>query len=295
MRLCQILFLATAARFRHHHERVNLMRVGDVANVVMLANTLGFVAYVINDSLGNVPKAWSTSPSFKRAGFCVANEEAPLVSSHMLCFYVDSATALALILLGMRYGGVVGIKGSPALTAAPGIFGHGLAHLSIWAGKIPTEGEALVVDRTTSLSPLALAPRIFGLGAFFFAILRSLPSISDRAAAAHAAIHGPVLTLFVPARLGFTYVQTALLAVAAAHELLRRDKDFYYDVAAVAINLPVGFVAWLEAVACDSFLGQSAVTYKAAGGHVLYDGTICLSMFVYYAVVLSSQPRAKQS
>ena len=99
-------------------------------------------------------------------------------------------------------------------------------------------------------SPLSLAPRIFGLWAFFFAILRSLPSISDRAAAAHAAIHGPVLTLFVPARLGFTYVQTALLAVAAAHELLRRDKDFYYDVAAVAINLPVGFVAWLEAVAC---------------------------------------------
>eukprot|EP00308_Calcidiscus_leptoporus_P004850 CAMPEP_0119369664 /NCGR_PEP_ID=MMETSP1334-20130426/16149_1 /TAXON_ID=127549 /ORGANISM="Calcidiscus leptoporus, Strain RCC1130" /LENGTH=274 /DNA_ID=CAMNT_0007386557 /DNA_START=108 /DNA_END=932 /DNA_ORIENTATION=+ len=274
------------------------MRLGDAANCVMLVNTLAFLVYVLEDSLGNIPKPWGASPSFRRAGFCVANEETPLSQSHMLCFYVDSFTTVVLLLLGRCFGSREGVKGSAVLSAAPGIFGHGLAHLGLWAGQLPAEGEALVVDRAALFaSPLKLALNLAMLWAFFWALLRSLPSVSNRAAAAHAAIHSPILTFFTPARLQFTYVQTALLAVAAAHELLlRRDKDYYYDVAAVAINLPVGFVAWFEALACDSFLGQSALTYKAAGGHVLYDGTICCSMFAYYAIVLSLPAmRDKQS
>jgi len=256
-------------------------------------NTLTFMAWVLLDSLGQLPLGWTSSASFKRAGFCVANQDVPAVQSHVLCFYVDTMTALALIVLRRRYGNVIGIKGSPVIAAAPGIFGHGLAHLALWAEKLPTEGEALVLDRTTFESPLRLAVRIAALWAFFFAILRSLPSISSRAAAVHAAIHSPILTLFVPARLGFTYVQTALLAVAAAHELLRADKDWYYDVAAIVINLPVGFVAWFEALACDSFLGQELLTYKSAGGHWLYDGTINVSMFAYYALVLSQKEKKR--
>ena len=158
-------------------------------------------------------------------------------------------------------------------------------------GKLPAEGEALFLDPTTFDSPALLALRLVAIWTFFFALLRSLPSISPKAAAAHAAIHSPILGLLVPPRLGFTYVQTALLAVAAAHELLRSDKDHYYDVASLAINLPVGFVAWLEALACDSVLGQQRLTYKAMGGHWLYDGTINLSMFACYAIVLARREK----
>ncbi len=268
-----------------------LLRVGDGANFLMLTNTIAFLTYVLLDSTSRVPSEWTSSTSFKSTGFCVANQDSSLVQSHILCFYIDTLTAMALILLGRRYGDVRGIKNSPVLTAAPGIFGHGLAHLGLWAGKLPTEGEALFLDPTTFDSPALLALRLVAIWTFFFALLRSLPSISPKAAAAHAAIHSPILGLLVPPRLGFTYVQTALLAVAAAHELLRSDKDHYYDVASLAINLPVGFVAWLEALACDSVLGQQRLTYKAMGGHWLYDGTINLSMFAYYAIVLARREK----
>ena len=41
-------------------------------------------------------------------------------------------------------------------------------------------------------------------------------------------------------------LQTALLLVAVAYDLCRprHEKDYYYDVAAVVINVPVGLVAW---------------------------------------------------
>ena len=95
-----------------------------------------------------------------------------------------------------------------------------------------------------------------------------------------------------PARLGFIYVQTALLAAAAVHELLRRDKDRHYDLSSIVINMPISFVAWGEAVACDSFLGQTLFTYKAAGGHWLYDGTINVSLLAYTAIVLAQKEKA---
>lgn len=263
------------------------MRSGDAANLLMLANTLAFVSYVLLDSLGALPLEYASSVSFKKSGFCVANQESPLLQSHILCFYVDTLTAMALFVLGRRYADVPGIKDSTAASASPGIFGHGLAHLALWAGKVPAEGEPLILDPTTFESPLRLAVRIAALWAFFFALLRSLPSISPRAGAIHAAVHSPILALLVPPRLGFTYVQTALLAAAAAHELLHRDKDKYYDLAAIVINLPVGFVSWGEALACDTFLGQQRLTYKSAGGHWLYDGTINVSILFYFAIVLA--------
>jgi hypothetical protein len=47
--------------------------------------------------------------------------------------------------------------------------------------------------------------------------------------------------------------------------------------------VPVGLVAWVEALGCDRFL-------KAAGGHVWYDAVIPASMFAYYALALMMQP-----
>ena len=43
-----------------------------------------------------------------------------------------------------------------------------------------------------------------------------------------------------------TSPQTALLWVVAVYEMRRptKDKDFFYDLGAVVVNLPVGLVAW---------------------------------------------------
>ena len=81
-----------------------------------------------------------------------------------------------------------------------------------------------------------------------------------------------------------------VLWVAAAHDMLRPRKDAYYDLNALVVSLPIGLVSWAEALCCDSFLGQSAITFKSLGGHVWYDGAIPISMFVYYAIVLGMRP-----
>ena len=43
-----------------------------------------------------------------------------------------------------------------------------------------------------------------------------------------------------------TSLQTALLWVAAAYDMRQptKDKDFYYDLGAVVVSVPVGLVAW---------------------------------------------------
>jgi len=99
------------------------------------------------------------------------------------------------------------------------------------------------------------------------------PGVGNYHAAGWSALHGAVLSLFVPAKLGFTYVQTALLWVVAAYDMRQpaKDKDFYYDLGAVVVGVPVGLVAWVEALACDSF-------FKSMGGHVWCNGIIPRSL-----------------
>ena len=88
--------------------------------------------------------------------------------------------------------------------------------------------------------------------------------------------------------------------VSASYELARAEKDEFYDLSALMITLPIGFVAWLEALSCDAFL-------VSVGGHFWcalarpfpprlcavalmsmswcrYDMTIPLSMQLYYYV-----------
>ena len=82
----------------------------------------------------------------------------------------------------------------------------------------------------------------------------------------------------VPDEFGFVYTQTVLILVFSSYELLRKDKDFTYDLAAVIVTLPIGFVAWVEAFGCDFAL-------RDIGGHIWYDNTIALSLLVYYVII----------
>ena len=67
----------------------------------------------------------------------------------------------------------------------------------------------------------------------------------------------------------------------------REEKDVFYDLAALYINVPVGVVGWLEAMACDNLLVK-------IGGHFWYDTSIPLSFFAYYAVAWANQPKQKR-
>ena len=209
--------------------------------------------------------------------------------SHILCFYSDTVCAVLLTLLAWRYGPSLSKSAmGPVATAAGGVFGHGLAHLGLWFEAFGQPKES--VEWYTQLHPAKRTFQVVFLAGFFFALLRSAPSVGNKAAAIYAFPHGLIGTQFVPTRFQFTYVQTVLLWVAAGHDLLRpaASKDVYYDLSSVLITIPVGLVSWIEALACDGFL----VKY---GGHVYYDTIIPVSMFVYYYFALRTHSNAPTS
>jgi hypothetical protein len=258
-------------------------RLGDIANACVLVNTSAFLAFALADSAGLIQ--WA-SPSFRKLGFCVANPNSIALSSHMLCFYTDTVFAIGFMLFVRRHKETMpGIKGSALELGAGGIFGHGAAHLGLAFGALPADGDARVVESGiigALTNPMDLA-LIFGLAAFYYSILRSAPNVQH--ALPHSLLHGAALRLVVPGKFGFTYVQTTLLWIAAAYDMRRASKDRFYDLNAALISLPVGLVSWAEALACDSFMGQTALTFKSIGGHVWYDACVPLSMLAYCAVI----------
>ena len=139
------------------------------------------------------------------------------------------------------------------------------------------------------LSGLSLTqdlPWLVGLALFYCLLLRSAPNMQH--APLHSVLHALILFLFVPPKYGFTYVQTSLLWLAACYDLRRPQKDAFYDLNALLISVPVGFVSWAEGLGCDSF-------FKSLGGHVWYDLSIPLSMLAYCAVIFFRPPRVKQA
>ena len=90
---------------------------------------------------------------------------------------------------------------------------------------------------------------------------------------------------YIPARYAFTYVQSVLLISASTIGLLSDDKDEYYNLCAIYINLPITVVGYIESMACTSF-------FSKIGGHFWYDMTIPLSFLAYiYNVYLLEEAK----
>eukprot|EP00967_Tisochrysis_lutea_P154188 scaffold305753_cov26-Tisochrysis_lutea.AAC.2 len=260
--------------------RVLGLRVGDVANSLVLLNSLLFVAAVLAHSFALTPPFFS--PQFLSQGFCISNHGQKFLSSHALCFYVDTAAALLLWALGRRFSSMPGFE--QIESAAGGVFAHGLAHLfsSLGDAQQPQADKSL----PQILLPTPIEKRVVGISLvflFFYALWRGI--LPKKHAVAHSLLHAVILSLLVPPAHGFTYVQTALLCVAVGYRMVvpAEKKDLYYDLAALMINLPIGFVSWLEASACDH-------GYRDLGGHVLYDSMIPICQLTYFAVAYLRQP-----
>ena len=153
--------------------RLRSARVGDLANAFVLVNTSAFLVTVLANNAGLV--SW-LSPSFSRDGFCVFGQdvelfELPLLQSHILCFYVDTITALVLAWLARRH---LHMRGHARVsTAAAGVFAHGVAHLGLWV--ISRDGP--IEEPAGYLVERSLASRLgtwAKLAAFFFFLLRSV-------------------------------------------------------------------------------------------------------------------------
>ena len=199
-------------------------------------------------------------------------------NSHALCFYFDTFAAALLYYLATYC--TPSSSNSKALTDkvvqnVAGIFGHGLGHAFLW---ITSSSESQNVTFFERSLPIQIG-LLIGSFLFWLAFFRSVHVIPKNHATLHSLIHAISLQLLVPITFSFTYVQTVLLLTVGFFELTNKNKcSSTYNAFSLLVNLPIGFVGWLESLSCDSWL----VGY---GGHVLYDATIPISILMSWAWV----------
>ena len=96
-----------------------------------------------------------------------------------------------------------------------------------------------------------------------------------------ALVHSVVtLSPILPSSTVFAYVQMVLVLTFSIYKVFfrpREEKDIAYDWRWV-ISGPSLVVAWVEAMACTSFL-------RDIGGHVWFDASIQLTTLLYYFFV----------
>ena len=247
--------------------------IGNLANTVVLLNSLAFMAVVILQEKGIIDVL---STSFLEDGFCVAfKDKSVYVQSHMMCFYGDTAFTIFLYaLVQMKKGSVSDEALEPIKKNIFGIFFHGVGHASLALyGEKPKD----VTPWEGTESGAEFARAALGLGLFWYAFMRGIlgRDFGHLSVVCFTVFYTAVHLFLIVARFGFTYVQTALLVTAAIASMSKDPKSQHYNAIALIINTPIGFVSWIEGIACDSF-------FKHIGGHLWYDLTIPLSMCAYY-------------
>ena len=86
----------------------------------------------------------------------------------------------------------------------------------------------------------------------------------------------------VPGLLAFAYVGTTLITTSCLAMLFKENKTRFYNAEAIIYVTPVVFMAWVEALTCDSFLMD-------VGGHLWYDLIIPISFTVFFFYVKHQQ------
>ena len=225
--------------------------LGHVANAVMLVSTgLFWLPLLLPRSFPYI-----SSQSYAKEGFCVMDPpEAPLLNSHLLCFYFDTLAAAAFALLPssmMRYSGVSKLR-----TNAVGIFGHGVGHLFLYLNS-PLSSASSFLDQPLHMQVAIL---LFSIS-FFYMFFLSIPPLPKAHVAPLAILAGVPLNTLIPPQLSFSYVQTVLLCTSCFYESVQRDKPTHYTSYSVIVHLPVSFVGWLEVRACELRWTHSSSLY----------------------------------
>lgn len=242
------------------------VRVGDLANGAAILNSGLFAAFFVFHALG---KANYFSNSFQQDGFCIKNSDDAYWSSHALSFYVDCVGSFVLFCLFIS-SPLPPSALKPLKLNIPAIFAHGSGHLSL------SFAFANGITEETKTSQTMVVGFVMLLFFWVFLLKATDPNASYLTLGFMSMVHAAV-SVSLPQRFNFTYVQTVLILSAAFAQLNRSDKDVYYDLFALIVGLPIGFMSWLESMACDS-------GFKQLGGHAYYDATIPLSLVFYYAL-----------
>ena len=245
---------------------------GDVMNAVLFINSLVYLSIFLLAKSG-VTALVTMDERTRIDGFCVTNPEDPYLNSHMLSFYID--VVFSIISLEVVHSTPAGYPSCDLLERSiPGSLGHGIGHLFVSA-----TGSMGILSLPLPLYMKLAAP----LTNFFFwwSLLRKNKYIPKSHLLAMALVHSVVtLSPFLPSSTVFVYVQTVLVLTFSVYEVFfrpREEKDIAYNWRWV-ISAPSSVVAWVEAMACTSFL-------RDIGGHVWFDASIQLTTLLYYFFV----------
>eukprot|EP00992_Anisonema_acinus_P014622 TRINITY_DN937_c0_g1_i1.p1 TRINITY_DN937_c0_g1~~TRINITY_DN937_c0_g1_i1.p1 ORF type:complete len:304 (+),score=98.43 TRINITY_DN937_c0_g1_i1:43-912(+) len=263
--------------------------VGDMTNVLIIVNSLAFMAFVVLQT-ESADGTGMLSSLFSRDGICVSNQDKSVyVQSHALCFYLDTACVVVLLLWcrALRARGYAAAALDPVTSALFGMFLHGAAHMGVGLnGKMGHGGPVFQrypdpVGRLQAVGGMLLFWCMVTIGQPLRMVRRGRLPLIVLVAVASWAVH----ILLVPERLEFTYVSTSILMVFGISSLLVKGTDTRFYSGASLAMLPVGLVAWAEALLCESLL-------QPVGGHIWYDLSMPIGHGFHLLWVMSKGPDA---
>jgi hypothetical protein len=260
------------------NEYVNMI-LGDIANIFVTVNSIVYACVIVFSNLSyssilysdnNIHGNKFISSNVLIDGFCISNKESLWLSSHALCFYLD--TFFCIMLYRCKIDGVKHYLPSrimrPINSNILAHFGHGVGHFLIGY-------ELTTIDFTTQST--IEYQNILWLTLFWYGFIQAIHTTLSLNEHVLVSIIISFVQLFIPTQFGFTYVQTILLLLSTINDLSikKEEKDDFYTLKACFVNVPIGIVGWIEAYTCNSFLIY-------VGGHIWYDCTIPISIMLYY-------------
>lgn len=256
-----------------------MLKIGDFVNSFILFNSVSFLGAIVLQA-NNIINIFDES--YTSDGFCVSNKKMPiLLQTHSLCFYFDTLFSCALYYL---INNVTVNKDPdknkeillPVKNQIPGLFLHGLGHLAM----------PYLIDTSQNFNgTLKGIDNNFGkfvticiTSGFWYFMMKSINSSGNLPHwKIHSAVNAILALYIVPTLFNFTHTQTSIIVTLTTSNLLKKNKDVYYDLASTIIGLPTAIMPWIEGMYCDNF----AVWY---GGHLIYDITLPISCIIYHRV-----------
>lgn len=256
------------------------LRVGDVAKGIVLILTILFFICLLAEHNGLTSYF---SDSYKIDGFCVSGKDLdPIYQSHSVCFIANSITAAIMMYLVTQTKNLTKEAIRPMKKNAISLFGHGIGHLFLSIStQTSTLGASQAFEMLREQEFLRQSLTYFTLFWVWFGFNRDSRR-SLQTTIILALFHNTLQFFFLPTSFFFVHVLLSVLGGSSVRGIwFRNDKDLFYDLEAVFVDVPILIMTFTEALTCDSFLAS-------IGGHFWFDMVVPFGFYVYYAIILAT-------
>jgi len=262
-----------------------MARIGDILHLLSILIVCAQFGAMLTDINGatNI-----FSEFYSKQGFCRSTEESHGFDSFKICAIIDTAYCIfaAIFLWTFPHTDRLKENSNEIWKGIPGVFFHGMAHFNQYYTQ--SNDDVSLPRIYLYLSLVQHAKRFFPLLLMWFFLIKFVLS-SNKGAAIGTPFIIFVHYCFVPQRIAFAYVNAILIILFSIANLLRSEKDFWYDLYASVVSFPITLVGWMEGYFCLEFV-------LGFGGHALYDGWICVGniIFLLIALALTDKPDGKK-